>query len=92
MSLSREAVLKARRLAAVLPLFIRIGSSFLNPVNPFISTWNKVSEFYPQFKLQIILFEDDNTTIMDTIKSIGTHFDFIIGACSSEQWFEYCNI
>jgi DNA-binding transcriptional LysR family regulator len=92
MSLSRHAVQKARQIAADTPFIIRIGSSFLNPVKSFIPTWNKVSELYPQFQLQIIPFEDDHTTIMDTIKSIGAQFDFIIGAFGSNQWFEHCTL
>jgi DNA-binding transcriptional LysR family regulator len=92
MSLSHNAVQKARQIAADLPFIIRIGTSFLNPVKSFIPTWNKVSEFYPQFKLQIIPFEDDHVTIMDTIKSLGSQFDCIIGACDDSQWLDHCNI
>ncbi|MBT2649846.1 LysR family transcriptional regulator [Bacillus sp. ISL-34] len=92
MSLSRDAVQKARQIAADSPYIIRIGSSYLNPVKSFIPTWNKVSELYPQFKLQIIPFDDDKNTIMDTIKSLGTQFDCIIGAFGSNQWLEYCNL
>ncbi|GIP44751.1 LysR family transcriptional regulator [Paenibacillus sp. J45TS6] len=91
-SLSRNAVQKARQIAADSPYIIRIGSSFLNPVKSFIPIWNKVSELFPQFKLQIIPFDDNKNTIMDTIKSLGTQFDCIIGAFGSNQWLEHCNL
>ncbi|MER2171440.1 MAG: LysR substrate-binding domain-containing protein, partial [Psychrobacillus psychrodurans] len=81
----------ARHIAADSPFNIRIGSSFLNPVESFIPIWNKVSEIYPQFKLHIIPFNDDKNTIMDTIKSMGTQFDCIVGAFGSNQWLEHCN-
>ncbi|MFJ5770311.1 LysR family transcriptional regulator [Psychrobacillus sp. NPDC093180] len=92
MELSEKAIQKAHKLAAESTYTIRIGTSFLNPVKPFMPIWNKINEFYPQFKLQIIPFEDDHSTIMETIRTLGTRFDCIFGACDSKQWLEYCQI
>ncbi|UUX32766.1 LysR family transcriptional regulator [Fundicoccus culcitae] len=89
---SQQAIQKARQIEADSPFVIRIGTSFLNPVKSFIPLWNQLNKVYPQFKLQVVPFEDDHITIMDTIKTMGSDFDFIVGACDAREWLTYCNL
>ena len=63
----------------------------LNPCKPFMDIWFKLSDRFPNFKIQIVPFEDDHRGILSVIERIGTDFDFIIGVCDSAMWLDRCN-
>lgn len=85
---SSMAIRQARRLGASSSFLIRVGTSFLNPCKQLMELWARVSDKYPQFKIRIIPFEDDHNSILSTIDDLGADFDFIVGACDSEEWLK----
>ncbi len=91
-SYSEKAVEKAKSLEGQQNLVIRVGTSMLNPCKVFMDIWYQLSDQFPQFKIQIIPFEDDHNGILSVIEKIGKDFDFIVGVCDSIQWLNRCNI
>ncbi|MBO1307320.1 LysR family transcriptional regulator [Enterococcus sp. 669A] len=90
MALSKEIIEKARKVAATNQYTIRVGTSFLNPCKAIMDLWSKISDTYPQFKIEIIPFDDNKQNILTVLDSLGTTFDIIAGSCDSKQWQERC--
>lgn len=91
-SASEEAIKRARYAAGAQQRLLRVGTSMLNPCKVFMDIWYKVSEQFPNFKIQIIPFEDDHEGILSVIDHIGDNFDFIVGVCDSARWLDRCNL
>lgn len=88
---ANQAVIRAKNAEDAARSVLRVGTSLLNPCKVFMDLWNKVCDSFPLFRIQIVPFEDDNRNILSVIKNIGRKFDFIVGACSSEQWLNICS-
>ena len=65
-------------------LELRVGTSILNPCTPLMNIWYKVSSKYPEFKMKIIPFNDDNKTILTTLENLGNNIDLIVTVCDSQ--------
>ena len=91
-SYSEKAIAKAREIEGKQSQVIRVGTSMLNPCKVFMDLWYHVSDRFPQYKIQIIPFEDDHNGILSVIEKIGKEFDFIVGVCDSIQWLDRCNM
>ncbi|OCT15041.1 LysR family transcriptional regulator [Paenibacillus pectinilyticus] len=88
----QEALLRMRQSAQSNQLVIRVGTSMLNPCKVLLDMWNEVSDQFPQFKINIVHFEDDSHTLPTTYRTIGKHFDFIVGPTITENWKEYFRV
>ncbi|GAB6991788.1 LysR family transcriptional regulator [Paenibacillus pini] len=82
----QEAVLRIRQGALGSQHVIRVGTSILNPCKVLLDLWNEISDQYPEFKIKIVHFEDDAYTLPATYRTIGKHFDFIVGPYLTEDW------
>ena len=91
-SYSEKAVEKARKIEGRQSRTIRVGTSMLNPCKIFMDIWYRVSDRFPQYKIEIIPFEDDRNGILSVIEKIGDEFDFIVGVCDSVQWLNRCSM
>ncbi|MEK3724695.1 LysR family transcriptional regulator [Paenibacillus sp. FSL H8-0034] len=85
----QEAMLRTRQAAQASQHIIRVGTSMLNPCKVLLDLWNEISDQHPQFKIKIVHFEDDAYTLPTTYRTIGKHFDFIVGPTLTENWKEY---
>lgn len=85
-SYSEKSLEKARKIAAKKVEMIRVGTSMLNPCKVFMELWYQLSDRFPQYKIQIVPFEDDHNGILSVIDKIGERFDFIVGVCDSAEW------
>jgi DNA-binding transcriptional LysR family regulator len=88
----QEALLRMRLAAQASQIVIRVGTSMLNPCKVLLDLWNEISDQYPQFKIKIVHFEDDAYTLPTTYRTIGKHFDFIVGPTLTENWKEYFRV
>ncbi len=84
--LSDEAVKRARALASRETYTVRVGTSMLNPCKPLLALWNRISGNYPQYKIQIIPYEDHYNSNDLIIRSLGSRFDFMVAPCDSARW------
>ncbi|MCC8025548.1 MAG: LysR family transcriptional regulator [Clostridium sp.] len=88
---SEEAVRRARKAAGSRQYIIRVGTSLLNPCKTLIDLWGQITDEHPNFQLEIIPFQDDRTTILSTLSSLGRDFDLIIGSGGSKEWEQRMN-
>lgn len=58
---------------------IRIATSLLRSAQPILQAWESLPQEQTNFELQIIPFNDDPHSLQQTINSIGTKIDLIIG-------------
>lgn len=86
-----QALAEARALDQAEKKVFRVGTSLLNPCKPFMDLWYPISRNFPGCQLQIIPFDDDHDSILDTIQQMGEKFDFIIGVNDSKLWNERAN-
>lgn len=91
-SYSNNAIEKAKKIAGNSASVIRVGTSMLNPCKVFMDLWYQINDRFPQFKIQIVPFEDDHEGILSVIENIGVKYDFIVGVCDSQKWLERCNM
>lgn len=68
-----------------------VGTSMLNPAKPFMDLWYKLNQYFPEYKLHLVPFEDNHEGILSEIKKLGEKFDFLIGVCDSKAWLSLCN-
>lgn len=88
---SESAIDRVRRIAGTNQYVIRVGTSLLNPCKTLIDLWSEVRGENSNFQIRIVPFEDDHTSILATLSSLGKKFDFIVGACGSKEWSARCN-
>ncbi|MBB6733426.1 LysR family transcriptional regulator [Cohnella zeiphila] len=88
----QEALVLLRHAAKTDQLVIRVGTSILNPCKVLLDLWNDICGEYPQYKINIIHFEDDAYTLPTTYRTIGKHFDIIAGPILTENWKDYFRV
>lgn len=67
-----------------------VGTSLLNPAKPFMDLWYRVNQYFPDYKLHLVPFEDNHEGILCEIEKLGKKFDFLIGVCNSKAWLSLC--
>lgn len=90
-SYSDKVIMEARKTLNKEESTFKIGTSILNPCQPFINLWYQVNNQFPNYRLQIIPFEDSHIGTLTEIASLGDKYDFLIGGCDSKQWLEHCH-
>ena len=90
-SYSEKVLSEARKTLNTEETTFKIGTSILNPCKPFMDLWYRVNDQFPDYRLQIVPFEDSHTGALTEISSLGNKYDFLIGGCDSKQWLERCN-
>ena len=86
MQYSEKAIVRAQQAANKNPHTIRIGTSLLNPCHVLLDVWNTISTPSPQFKMQIVPF-DDVASWPTVYRTIGKDFDVMVGAYESTNGF-----
>ena len=90
-SYAEKALQRARRLQEEGTCTLRVGTSLLNPCKPFMDLWNRVSDRFSRYKINVVPFEDDHNNILSIIEQLGETFDFLVGVCDSAQWLKRCS-
>ena len=88
---SEKALQRAREIQTRTESTLRVGTSLLNPCRPFMDLWDKIGARLPQYKIQIVPFEDDHQTILSVIEQVGQNLDFLVGVCDSALWLQRCS-
>ena len=68
-----------------------VGTSMLNPAKPFMDLWYRLNQYFPDYRLHLVPFEDNHEGIVSEIKNLGEKFDFLVGVCDSKIWLSICN-
>lgn len=88
---SEKALQRAREIQTRTESTLRVGTSLLNPCRPFMDLWDRIGARLPQYKIQIVPFEDDHQTILSVIEQVGQNLDFLVGVCDSALWLQRCS-
>lgn len=83
---SDRAIERARQIAGVEQVVIRIGTSILRPCKRLIDLWAKTDDGTQPFQIKIVPFEDDPASIATMMKSLGSEIDCFVGPCDSVAW------
>ena len=92
LKLWEETQLRAREAARKEEHIIRVGTSLLYPCKKFMELWGKLKEDDPEFRIEIVPFEDNHAHILSTLSNLGRNIDILVGACSSAMWLDRCSI
>ena len=87
---AEQAVKKARAAGEPAGTIFRVGSSILNPCEPFMPLWDRVRGAFPGGGVRIVPVEDDHQDILSVIASLGQELDFLVGVCDSRRWMDRC--
>lgn len=88
---SKKSVIEAKASAYANDTTFCVGTSLLNPAKPFMDIWYRINNFFPEYKLHLVPFEDNHEGILSEIEKLGEKFDFLIGVCDSKAWLSRCN-
>ena len=83
---SDAAIERARHIAGVERLVIRIGTSILRLCKRLIDLWTKAYDGEQPFQIKIVPFEDDPASMSAMLKSLGSEIDCFISPCDSVAW------
>ena len=71
---------------------LSIGTSLLCPHTPINKYWTYIQQYYPNYKLRIIPFNDETKNAnVQVSKNIGSQFDFVISECDSYRYLSKYN-
>ncbi|WP_040951082.1 LysR family transcriptional regulator [Gorillibacterium massiliense] len=88
----QESLVRMRQVTQSNQLVIRVGTSMLNPCKVLLDLWNGISGQYPQFKINIVHFEDNAHTLPTTYRTIGKRFDILVGPFLTDIWKDYFRV
>lgn len=88
---SNDALNRAKTILKNQSYIVRIGNSMMNPCRPLVELWKQVSGELPQMKMQIIPYDDNASTVLNVLDTLGKDFDVIVAPCNSDKWLERCS-
>ena len=87
----QEKALEEAKDAGTSRSVIRVGTSILNPCKPFMDLWEHMNSRFPEYRMQIVPFDDAHEDILNVINRVGSEIDLIVGVCDSEKWLSRCS-
>lgn len=87
-----KALDKAKKLEDDEMYTLRIGTSILNPCSVFLDLWEKYEKAHPEYKIQIIPFDEIHDDLYSVVSQLGKDMDFIVGPCDSNMIEKICDI
>ena len=60
---------------------LRIGTSPLNPCEPFLNVWYKINSAFPRYSLNLISFGNEYSEVFSAHTMLGDKLDFVVGTC-----------
>lgn len=91
-SLSEQAVQRARQIERSQEQQIRIGTSVLRPCNTIVELWSAVSEGHPGIELKVIPFDDTYSEWLSLLENLGKSIDVVAGIYPSTLWNRRCQV
>lgn len=65
---------------------LKVGTSLLNPFQPFFSRWQAMSADLPQVNFTLVPFEDDHRKTANIVHALGATIDLFAGVCDAKLW------
>jgi DNA-binding transcriptional LysR family regulator len=83
---SNKVLQKARDLEAKKEIVIRVGVSLMNPATILLQEWQKASAFYPNFRLEVVPFQDTVPAFNEVLEHLGEKIDLISCPYETNYW------
>lgn len=64
---------------------LRIGTSPLNPCEPFLNVWYKINSAFPRYSLNLISFGNEYSEVFSAHTMLGDKLDFVVGTCDPDR-------
>ena len=68
---------RARELERPQEFVVHVGVSQMNPASILLEEWSKAASKYPNFRLEIVPFEDTLASIQEVMDGMGTKYDVL---------------
>lgn len=88
---SKKTIEQAKDLVSSKEETIYIGTSILNPIGSNISLFKSLKKALPNFKTEIISFDDKHHNLIHTIDNFGENIDLYFGLYPSSKYENRCN-
>lgn len=87
---SNKAIEKAKNLMIDPEYTLCVATSMLSPCKPFVELWHRVSPAFPQYKLHLVPFDDENEGLLAVAASLGKTSDFAVALGDGDLWQGKC--
>ncbi len=87
-SLSEQAVARARLAAGAAQRVIVVGTSILRPCRALVELWESADGGKMPFSFSIVPFDDSPDSMELMLESLGRNIDCFVGPCDSFMWRE----
>lgn len=77
---------KAKELESKKEVVIRVGVSLMNPANILLQEWQKASSLYPNFRLEVVPFQDTVPAFNEVLEHLGEKIDLISCPYQTNYW------
>lgn len=91
-SISKQAIQKAKQIEQAGERTIRIGTSLLRPCKTIVDLWSSVSEHHPNIQLEIVPFDDTYHEWLNLLENLGNDIDIVAGIYPSSIFEHHCQI
>ena len=88
---SNTVLQKARELENRQEHFIRIGVSLMNPADILLEQWRHAAKLHPNFKLEIVPFEDTVPAFLEVLDHLGSKIDVLSCPYDTSHWGDRYN-
>ena len=88
---SNTVLQKARELENRQDHFIRIGVSLMNPADILLEQWRHAAKLHPNFKLEIVPFEDTVPAFLEVLDHLGSKIDVLSCPYDTSHWGDRYN-
>ncbi|MGN0485304.1 MAG: LysR family transcriptional regulator [Lachnospiraceae bacterium] len=89
--LSEKSIHEIKKIAENSRTVIRVGSSLLNPCKYLMELWQPISDSHPNFRIQIVPYDDNYNNENSIIETLGQKIDLIVAPCDSNEWQKSCH-
>lgn len=88
---SNTVLHKAREVENRQEYVIHIGVSLMNPAQVLLDQWGNAAKLYPNFRLEIIPFEDTVPDFLEVLEHLGNKIDLISCPYDTTHWGDRYN-
>ena len=88
---SNTVLQKAHELENRQEYVIRIGVSLMNPVDVLLDQWRHAAKLHPNFRLEIVPFEDTVPAFLEVLDNLGTKIDVLSCPYDTSHWGDRYN-
>lgn len=83
---TNQVLQKAKEMESKKEIVIRVGVSLMNPASILLQEWQKASSLYPNFRLEVVSFQDTVPAFNEVLDHLGEKIDLISCPYQTNYW------